>query len=66
MITLFLNGEPREVSATSLGKLIEELSLPAPLLLVEHNGRALCRSEWPSVILSDGDRLEMMQVAAGG
>jgi sulfur carrier protein ThiS len=35
-------------------------------MLVEHNGKALLRSEWPAVVLSEGDRLELMQVSAGG
>jgi sulfur carrier protein ThiS len=35
-------------------------------MLVEHNGKALLRSEWPAVCLSEGDRLELMQVSAGG
>ena len=46
--------------------LLAELSLPAPLMLVEYNGKALHRSEWTSVTLSEGDRLELMKVAAGG
>jgi thiamine biosynthesis protein ThiS len=33
---------------------------------VEHNGKALHRSEWSSVTLHEGDRLEFMRVAAGG
>jgi thiamine biosynthesis protein ThiS len=66
MKSLMINGEPRETEAVSLEALFEELGLPAPLLLVEHNGRALHRSEWAAVILADGDRLELMSVAAGG
>jgi thiamine biosynthesis protein ThiS len=46
--------------------LLAELSLPVALMLVEHNGKALLRSEWPAVRLSEGDRLELMQVSAGG
>jgi thiamine biosynthesis protein ThiS len=34
--------------------------------LVEHNGLALHRSEWPSARLAEGDRIEILQVAAGG
>lgn len=66
MPLLTINGEAKEVSATSLEAVLSELSLPAPLMLVEHNGKALHRSEWPSVTLSEGDRLELMKVAAGG
>jgi sulfur carrier protein len=66
MISLVINGESKQVISTGIDGLMEELSLPAPLMLVEHNGQALHRSEWASVILSDGDRLELMKVAAGG
>jgi thiamine biosynthesis protein ThiS len=36
------------------------------MILIEHNGAALRRSEWPSTSVSDHDRLEILQVAAGG
>ena len=66
MITLVINGESKEVVSTTIDGLMVELSLPSPLMLVEHNGTALLPSEWPSVTLGDGDRLELMKVAAGG
>lgn len=66
MIRLTINGETRETEASDLETLFAELGLPAPLLLVEHNGRALHRSEWSTLVLIDGDRLELMRVAAGG
>jgi thiamine biosynthesis protein ThiS len=66
MPLLTINGESKEVVATSIEVLLAELSLPAALMLVEHNGKALHRSEWASVALSEGDRLELMQVSAGG
>ena len=63
---LFINGEQREIEAASLEALFSELGLPAPLLLVEYNGKALTRSEWQTVVLAEEDRLELMAVAAGG
>lgn len=63
---LFINGERREIEAVSLEALCRELGLPAPLLLVEYNGKALTRSEWDDIILAENDRLELMSVAAGG
>jgi thiamine biosynthesis protein ThiS len=66
MPLLTINGEPREMSAESIGDVIRDLALPVPLMLVEHNGKALHRSEWSGIILADGDVLELMQVAAGG
>lgn len=66
MPLITINGEPMRIRAETIGEVIRELSLPAPLMLVEHNGNALHRSEWPRIILSEGDVLELMKVAAGG
>ena len=66
MITLLINGEPKEVASPTIEGLLAELLLPAPLMLVEHNGTALHRSAWPSVTLAEGDHLELMKVSAGG
>ncbi len=66
MPLLHINGERLEIRATDLESLFSELDLPAPLLLVEYNGTALSRSEWETVLLAEGDRLELMAVAAGG
>ena len=66
MISLVLNGEPRECTARTVSLLVQELDMAPETLLIEHNGTALLRSEWPETILSDGDRLEFLRVAAGG
>jgi sulfur carrier protein len=66
-VTVSINGEPREiVRATNVADLIEELALPAPAILVEHNGLALRREEWPARVLADGDRIELIRIVAGG
>jgi sulfur carrier protein len=62
-----VNGEPREiVGARDVAELIDELGLPAPAILVEHNGLALRRDEWTSRALADGDRIELVRIVAGG
>ncbi len=63
---LQLNGSAREVKATQAEELVAELGLPLSAALVEHNGRALLRSEWPSTALAEGDRLEIIRMVAGG
>jgi sulfur carrier protein len=66
-MTVFVNGEARDLqSAQTVAALVEELGLPAPTLLIEHNGTALTRSEWPATPLADGDRIELLRVTAGG
>jgi sulfur carrier protein len=40
--------------------------LPSQSILVEHNGFALHRHEWPGRPLAEGDRIEFIRVVAGG
>lgn len=61
-----VNGTEREVAARTISGLVAELGLAAPLVLVEHQGVALRRSEWTGAQLSEGDRIEILRVAAGG
>jgi thiamine biosynthesis protein ThiS len=62
-----VNGDPREIrTAGNVAALVAELGLEPSMVLVEHNGTALRRTEWASAALSDGDRIEILQVAAGG
>ncbi len=64
---LTLNGEPREFPGVrTLPELIEALGLAPQTLLVEHNECALHRTEWEGCALADGDRLEILRIAAGG
>jgi sulfur carrier protein len=66
-MTITLNSEPREITrARNVGELIDELGLPAPSILVEHNGLALRREEWSSRSLAEGDRIELVRIVAGG
>jgi len=62
-----INGEPREIAhAKNVADLIEELGLPAPAILVEHNGVALRREEWAARVVAEGDRIELVRIVAGG
>lgn len=65
-MTLQINGEARECTAREIAALVVELGLPAQAVLVEHNGVALRRDEWPGRTLSEGDRLEIIRIVAGG
>lgn len=62
-----VNGEAREIArAQNVAELIDELRLPAPATLVEHNGLALRREEWPVRALAEGDVIELVRIVAGG
>lgn len=65
-VNIWLNGEEKETVAANITALVDELRLPAPALLVEHNGLALRREEWAQRSLHPGDRVEMIRVVAGG
>ena len=62
-----LNGDAYAiVSAKNIAELVAELALPSAVTLVEHNGLALHRAEWPERPLADGDRVELVRIVAGG
>jgi sulfur carrier protein len=62
-----LNGEQTDSrGAATVAELIARFELPAEAVLVEHNGVALHRREWPQQPLADGDRIEIIRVVAGG
>ncbi len=66
-MTLRINGESREIeAATNVAQLVAILDLPAPAILVEHNGTALRHDEWLLRTLSENDRIELIRIVAGG
>ena len=67
MIEISLNGERRALpSVHTISDVVTALGLVPAMILIEHNGTALRRSEWPCTPVNDHDRLEILQVAAGG
>ena len=66
-IRLVVNGEARQVSPSlSVADLLVDLELETARVAVEHNRRVLKRHEFPEVILTDGDRLEIVHFVGGG
>lgn len=63
-----LNGGVRQLAAdiTDIARLVASLDLPAETALVEHNGTALRRAEWPGRTLQEDDRVEIIRIVAGG
>jgi sulfur carrier protein len=62
-----LNGETVDArEAKTIAELIDDYGLPPQSILVEHNGLALHRHEWPGRLLAEGDRVEFIRVVAGG
>jgi sulfur carrier protein len=62
-----LNGEIADThEAKTIAELIERYHLPPRSILVEHNGVTVHRHEWALRSLSEDDRIEFVQVVAGG
>jgi len=66
-VTISLNGEGVDVrEEKTIAELIDRYQLPPQSILVEHNGLAVHRHEWAERSLAEGDRVELIRVAAGG
>ena len=64
---ILINGETRQLEESkTITGLVADLGLEPKMVLIEHNGIALHRSEWNTCLLSEGDLIEILQVAAGG
>jgi len=62
-----LNGQEADAGgAQTVAELVGRFELPPETILIEHNGVALHRREWPQRALTDGDRIEIIRVVAGG
>jgi sulfur carrier protein len=62
-----VNGKEADTQgAANVAELVNRYAMPPQTILIEHNGVALHRNEWPQRILMEGDRLEIIRVVAGG
>ena len=66
MKSVTLNGQRRETAADHVASLIAELGFASGTVLAEHNGTALRPAEWSRCPIEDGDRIELLRIAAGG
>ena len=66
-MTLHINGEQRELSdGLTLAALIEHLGMKADRVAVELNLEIAPRTNWQSVQLKNGDKLEIVHFVGGG
>jgi thiamine biosynthesis protein ThiS len=62
-----LNGEKTDSGgAKTIDDLVRGLQVAPATVLIEHNGVALHRREWPQRQLAEGDQIEIVRVVAGG
>lgn len=65
-ISITLNGEPRQTSATTIAALVRELELAPEKVAVERNREIVPRSTLEEAPLSEGDTLEIVHFVGGG
>ena len=66
-MTLTINGKLCKVeNGISLPVLLTQLGLDQKPVVIEHNETALSPSDFDEQELGDGDRLEIITIAAGG
>ena len=66
-MTIFVNGDQVDAGdARTISDLIRNHQLREETTLVECNGIALHKQDWATRMLQKDDRLEILQVAAGG
>lgn len=64
---VWINGEPAETNgATNIAELAAHYGLQPNMVLIEHNALALHQREWVERLLTEGDRIEVVRVVAGG
>lgn len=64
---IMLNGEPRDIAAgLTLAKLVETMADDPRGIAIERNLEIVPKSEHASVVLQEGDQLEVVQFVGGG
>lgn len=64
---VFINGKEEHLSdGTSIGVLLMERKIRREAVVVELNGTILKREEYDSVLLKDGDSVELVYYMGGG
>jgi thiamine biosynthesis protein ThiS len=66
LLKLTVNGEPREVAATTVFDLIQELGLHPQGTIVERNLEIVDLASYGETILANGDELELVRIVGGG
>jgi thiamine biosynthesis protein ThiS len=62
-----LNGKPKTITAgITLSALLDELGVERRAIAVAHNEDVVPRDRYDSVVLQDGDRVEIVRMVGGG
>jgi sulfur carrier protein len=65
---ILINGNSRQFQAKSMtiADLVNELKVAGKRIAIECNGEIVPRSQFAEVMLSDGDKLEIVGAVGGG
>jgi len=66
LISIILNGDPRQVREGSVADLVASLGLDVKKVAVERNREIVPRSTLADVALAEGDALEIVHFVGGG
>jgi thiamine biosynthesis protein ThiS len=68
MKKVWINGSVRELEdgVRVVADVLSVLGVPRDGTLVERNGEALFSREYDGTLVQDGDRFELVRIAAGG
>ena len=62
-----LNGDPYEISnGTNLNELLNKLKIRKNKVAIEVNGEIIEKNKYPNLILSKGDKVEIVKFIGGG
>jgi sulfur carrier protein len=67
---LVINGQQKDFPSleanSTISQLLAHLGLKGDRVAIEHNGEIVPRSNWESVSLHSGDKLEIVHFVGGG
>lgn len=66
-VSITLNGERRSLhSPLTVRGLLRRLGLDEDAVAIERNRRIVARTDWKGVLVSSGDRIEIVHFVGGG
>ncbi len=65
-LRLTINGDLREIAASTVARLVSELGLDPRKVAVERNLEIVPKSQFEATGLRDGDRIEIVHFIGGG
>ncbi len=67
MVTIYLNGEKREIEQpVTVDRLLDLFSLPKQRVAIEVNRSVIRKAEWENVEVNSDDHIEVVHFVGGG